>query len=125
MKKILCISTALWVMGCSNIIPYVGARKQIKEFNVNDLTLFLITNIEQFPVKPKNPNTLGMWILRYGISEEIWICAEVHGEIWSSAPGVLEHELIHALRHRDKLAIQDPDVARAFGAIIVLHETQR
>lgn len=105
-------------------MPYVGVKKQLKEFTINDLQLYLITNREQSPVTPKNPNTLGMWILRYGMSEEIWVCAEVNGEIWTPAPGILEHELMHALRYRSKAAIQDPDT-RTLGEIIILDEVSQ
>jgi len=122
MKKYM-ILVCIWLAGCSNVVPYVGTRKELKEFTVNGLQIYLITNIEQFRSTPKNPATIGMWVLRYGMAEEIWVCADVKGDVWTPAPGVLEHEMMHALNHRDALAIQNPDTRGKLGELIILHET--
>jgi hypothetical protein len=119
------IFACVWLVGCSNLMPYIGTRKRLKEFTVNDLQIYLITNRDQFPVEPRNPSTVGMWVLRYGMAEEIWVCAYVNGDVWTPEPGILEHELLHALHHRDAMAIQDPDKRGILGEVILLHEVSR
>ena len=122
MKKLLVLAS-LWLCGCSNLVPYVYTPHRLKEFTVNDLQIYLITNREQFPVEPRNAATTGMWVLRYGMAEEIWVCAIEDNGIWTPDPGILEEELLHALHHRDHLAIQNPDETRKLGEIMILHES--